>query len=60
MGGSPERQRSPVGLGILCGSNMKSTEAGHPHVLKDEPMVRKSILAEQRAVAGTQNKNESF
>lgn len=38
--GSPEGQRSPLSLGILHGSNMKNTEARHPHVLKDEPMVR--------------------
>lgn len=53
-----EGQRSPASLGILHESNMKSTETGHPQVLKDDPIVRKSILAEQRAVAGTQHKKE--
>ncbi|KAK4828709.1 LOW QUALITY PROTEIN: hypothetical protein QYF61_000547 [Mycteria americana] len=54
LGGSPEGQRSPRRLDILQEANLKSTEVGHPHVLKDKPAGKKTGLAEQRALAGTQ------
>ena len=60
LGGSPEGQRSPGRLDILQEGNLKGTGAGHPHVLKDEPAGKKTSLAEQRALAGTQGKKKEF
>jgi len=39
---------------------LKGTGAGHPHVPKDEPAGKKTSLAEQRALAGTQEKKGEF
>ena len=59
LGGSPEGQRSPGRLDILQEGNLKGAGAGRPHVLKDELAGKKTGLAEQRALAGTQEKKES-
>jgi len=47
-------KRSPRRLDILQGGNPKCAGAGHPHVPKDELAGKKTILAEQRSLSGTQ------
>ena len=60
LGSSPEGQRSPGKLDTLQERNLKGTGAGHPHVLKDKPAWKKTILAEQRAGVRAQKEKESF
>jgi len=52
--GGPERQRSPGSLDLLQEGNLKGAGADHLYVLKDELTGRKTGLAEQRALVGTQ------
>jgi len=47
-------------LEILQDGNLKGTGAGCPHVLKDELAGKKTSLAEQRVLAGTQEKKGEF
>ncbi|KAK4812034.1 hypothetical protein QYF61_026172 [Mycteria americana] len=60
LGGSPEGQRSPGRLDILQEGNLKGAGAGRPHVPKDKPAGKKTGLAEQRALAGTQEKRRVY
>ncbi|KAK4826796.1 hypothetical protein QYF61_011604, partial [Mycteria americana] len=60
LGGSPEGQRSPGRLDILQEGNLKGTGAGCPHVPKDEPAGKKTGLAEQKALAGIQEKGRVY
>jgi len=55
---SAERQRGPGRLDILQGGCLKGTGAGCPHVPQDEPAGKTIGLAEQGALAGTQEKKE--
>jgi len=47
-------------LDNLQEGSLKDAGAGHPHVLKDKLVGKKTGLAEQRAMAGTQEKKESL
>lgn len=47
-------QRTPGSLDALQERNHEVTGAGYPHMLKDELMWKKVGLAEQRAVARSQ------
>jgi len=58
--GCPERQRSPGRLDTLPGGSLKGTGAGCPHVPKVKLAGKKTVLVEQRALSGTQQKNESL
>ncbi|KAK4809932.1 hypothetical protein QYF61_001659 [Mycteria americana] len=60
LGSSPKGQRSPGRLDILQEGNLKGAGADRPHVLKDELAGKKTSLAEQRDLAGTQEKEESL
>jgi len=53
---SSEGQRGPDRLDILQGGSLKDTGAGCPHVPQDEPAGKMTSLAEQGALAGTQEK----
>ena len=54
---SAEGQRGP---GILQGGNLKGTGAACPHVPQDEPAGKMISLAEQGALAETQEKKEGL
>lgn len=56
MGGSPGRQRSPGRTEF----KKEDTATGCPHVPKDEPAWKKTILAEHRAVARAQKKKKVY
>jgi len=58
--GSLEGERSPGKLDILQEGNLKGSGAGHPHVPKDKPVGKMTRLAEQRTLAGAQEKKESL
>ena len=60
MGESPEGQRGPGRLDILQGGSLKVTGADCPHVPQDEPAEKMTGLAEQGALAGTQEKMEGL
>ena len=45
---------------ILQGGSLKGTGAVCPHVLQDKPAGKTTSLAEQRALAGTQEKKEGL
>jgi len=55
----PEGQRGPGRLDILQGGSLQGTGAGCPHVPQDEPVGKTTGLAEQGALAGTQEKRRS-
>ena len=59
MGGSPEG-RQPGRLDILQEENLQGAGAGCPYVPKDELAGKKAGLAEQRTLAGTQEKKREF
>ena len=52
-------KRCPGRLDTLQGGSLQDTEAGCAHVLKDE-LAGKTGLAEQRVLAGTQEKKDSL
>ena len=60
MGESPEGQRGPDRLHILHGGSLKGTGAGCPHVPQDELAGKTTGLAEEGALAGTQEKKEGL
>lgn len=47
-------------LGILQEGDLKGAGGGHLHVPKDELVGKKTSLAEERALAGIQEKKESW
>ncbi|KAK4816829.1 hypothetical protein QYF61_023893 [Mycteria americana] len=56
LGSSSEGQRSPGRLDILQEGNLKGTEAGRTHLLKDKLAGKKTGLAEERVLVGIQEK----
>lgn len=56
--GTPEGQSCPGKLDIVHEGNLKGTQGGCPHVMKDSPVGKKTSLAEQTALAGTQEEDE--
>ena len=58
--GSAEGKRSPGRLDTLQEGNLKGAGAGRTHVQKEGPAGEKTGLAEQRALAGTQETKESL
>lgn len=60
MGSSPEEQRDPGKVGILQEGNPKGARAACPHVPKDKLVGKKTGLAEQRVLAGSQGKKIEF
>lgn len=47
-------------MDILQEGNLGGARAGHARMLKDEPAAKATDMAEQRALAATQEKQEGF
>jgi len=60
LGESPEGQSGPGRLDFLQGGSLKDTGAGCPHVPQDKLAGKMTGLAEQGALAGTQEKRRLY
>jgi len=60
LGGSPKGPMSAGRLDILQEGNVKGAGAGHAHVPKDKMVGKTTGLAEQGALAGTQEEKGEF
>jgi len=57
---SPKGQSRPGRLDTLQGGSLKGTGADCPHVPREEPAGKTTSLAEQGALAGTQEKKDGL